>query len=63
MGVGFFDACCCNKLIFSCPREGVIGLSFSAFAIAVEMIPELSSLPKLSVNIKRGLRLLGGKLT
>lgn len=40
--VGFVlvDACCCNRLIFSCPRGTG---SFSAVAIAFEIIPEFSS--------------------
>ena len=41
-GLGFLEACCCNKLTFSCPLGGVIG-NFSALAIAVEIIPGLSS--------------------
>ena len=39
-GLDFLEACCCKRLTFSCPPEGVIGL-FSALALAIdlEMIP------------------------
>lgn len=39
-GLDFLAACCCNRLTFSCPFAGVIGLfSALAFAIDLEMIP------------------------
>jgi hypothetical protein len=42
-GVVFFVACC-KMLMFSCPRDGVMG-NFSALAVAIdsEIIPVLSS--------------------
>lgn len=50
-GLAFLEACCCRRLIFSWPLEGVIGL-FSAFAFAVaidlEIIPGDSAFFKLA---------------
>jgi hypothetical protein len=39
LGLGFVGICCCRRLIFSWP----VGIrSFSALAMAVEMMPEFS---------------------
>lgn len=44
-GLAFLEACCCNKVKFSCPCAGWMGLfSALAFAIDLEIIPGVSAL-------------------